>query len=494
MRTHGVGRTIAKLSQFEAEIHERMTDQHPHSDTSSAVRILVCADDLSVQQELRCGLTQPEWVVDVAESLDMAAELVASDRPSICLVDESVIGADFARAMPLNDRNRAATEFLFLIHEDADELRGLLQQYARISGNEIHVFEKPFRPSNLRAFAQAVTAKSQLSSENYRLRIQVQNRTLFETLGAGHHIAKLCERVSEAARSSAPIAIHGERGTGKPAIARAIHETSCHSEQPFISLDCRLLTESQLEGELFEFTSAHDDLRESCAGTLFLSEIESMCESLQRRVANSIRHSAGMNVRHGGFRFSGMRIVVSSNSASRPNGQDQTPLVHELTNSLGATEIQVPALREHCEDIPILAKSILRQISVANGHPPRQLSHSAQSALSQHSWPGNVRELRQVLERACALECRTLLLAESILAWIPSDADANKNHIQAMTLKDMERKLIEATFARCRGNRERTAAELRIGIRTLSGKLREYGYPPRGGPGSNQREPLKKAA
>jgi DNA-binding NtrC family response regulator len=100
--------------------------------------------------------------------------------------------------------------------------------------------------------------------------------------------------------------------------------------------------------------------------------------------------------------------------------------------------------------------------------------------------------LENVIERACSLDESLLLTAEAIAPWIARTADSEPHEPSSLSLREMERKLIETTFARCQGNREQTARLLKIGIRTLSGKLREYGYPPRGGPGSNRR--LAKAA
>ena len=469
-----------------------MTHHFSQSASPSALRILVCASDPLVHAEVRHGFVEPDWTVDAVQSLKSVAELTVSERPDVCLVDESKIGVDFARSMSLCTRDRDATQYVFLVQNDAHELRVLLRRYSKIAGIEFHVLEKPAGAQNVRAIADAVIAKSRLSSENDRLRVQVQNKTLYETLGSSHHIVKLCARVTEAARTSQPITIQGQRGTGKPKIARAIHDASCQSEHPFVALNCRLLAESQLESQLFEVSSTDASQREKgIAGTLFLSGVEFVSESLQRRVLQSIVSSTGMRDR---FWFSTMRLIVSANSASDDVRQAEPSLVTQLNGIHGAMPIQLLPLSEHREDIPVLARNILRQESITKNQTEKQISDAAVRVLSNYDWPGNIRELRQVLEQVCASEDGNIITAESIGAWFSSASDANEDVVRPMTLKDMERKFIEATFCRCGGNRERTARELQIGIRTLSGKLREYGYPPRGGPGSNQRESLRKAA
>ena len=96
-----------------------------------------------------------------------------------------------------------------------------------------------------------------------------------------------------------------------------------------------------------------------------------------------------------------------------------------------------------------------------------------------------------MIDSACSVEVGTHLTAEMIRPWLAGNAGDGS---AGTSLRQMERKLIETTFTRCGGNRERTARVLQIGIRTLSGKLREYGYPPRGGPGSNCKAVEVKAA
>ena len=148
--------------------------------------------------------------------------------------------------------------------------------------------------------------------------------------------------------------------------------------------------------------------------------------------------------------------------------------------------MQSPPLRVRHNDIPLLVEHFIGEISLKEGRPPREVSTDALQLLETHTWPGNVRELQNIIERACTIEVGGSITADSIRSWLQNECDEDANvESVGMTLREMERKLIESTFARCNGNRERTAQILKIGLRTLSGKLREYGYPPRGGPGSN---------
>jgi DNA-binding NtrC family response regulator len=138
------------------------------------------------------------------------------------------------------------------------------------------------------------------------------------------------------------------------------------------------------------------------------------------------------------------------------------------------------------DDLPVLAEHFLQQCSVKEGQPIRRVSEEALHRLLTYSWPGNARELENVIARCCSLTNAPVISAEEIEPWLEQTDESTE--LPGLTLREMERKLIEATFNRFGGNRELTAKALKIGIRTLSGKLREYGYPPRGGPGSNRQE------
>jgi DNA-binding NtrC family response regulator len=133
-----------------------------------------------------------------------------------------------------------------------------------------------------------------------------------------------------------------------------------------------------------------------------------------------------------------------------------------------------------------LAVNCLAEQASRLGILPPIVHEDAFDALETYDWPGNEEEMIRVLTNLVQNSPRESVTAEMVQHWI---AGASPGLVGApgLSLAEMERQLIEATFARCGGNREKTAQMLGIGLRTLSGKLRQYGYPPRGGPGSNRR-------
>jgi DNA-binding NtrC family response regulator len=157
----------------------------------------------------------------------------------------------------------------------------------------------------------------------------------------------------------------------------------------------------------------------------------------------------------------------------------------ELYRILKQSRIEMPALNRRLEDLVPIASEMLTAIAQYDGRPLCRLSGEAVELLKSHHWTQNVRELRNLLHRACSLFIGGDVSAEMLRPWLENSLSETVEE-PGMTLQEMERKLIEATFNRYAGNREMTAKALQIGLRTLSGKLREYGYPPRGGPGSNR--------
>ena len=158
----------------------------------------------------------------------------------------------------------------------------------------------------------------------------------------------------------------------------------------------------------------------------------------------------------------------------------------DLYFRLAVVPIAVPALRERITDVPELAEHFLAQVAQRLNKPACTLDSSAIDALMNYGWPGNVRELENIITRASVLCRGTVIERNDIRSWLDdspvtlaiapmTDTTAQ----QGSNLQDMERKLIESTLEQFDGHREKTAKALGIGVRTLSNKLRAYGYAPR---------------
>ncbi|HID23748.1 MAG TPA: sigma-54-dependent Fis family transcriptional regulator, partial [Planctomycetaceae bacterium] len=358
------------------------------------------------------------------------------------------------------------------------------------------IFERPRAAATLASHLRLAQERIELlrrERQTHRLR---QRLALETRLGASEPMAKLYEQVEVATATNEHVLIEGEAGTGKRLIARVLHEAGPRSAGPFVRVDCRAATSRRLQSELFgarpsnavSAGNPHDasDQETPClvlaqGGTLVLTNIDALSLALQRRLRRHLQAFARLTRRH-----AAPRIVATSRSPLNQRvvrGQFDRDL-HRL---LSQHQLTVPPLRDRPDDILILCGHYLREWSFREGRPPKQLALEARQALREYSWPGNVRELREVLENVCALERGPVITVAALQPWLAETRPEVESLESGMSLKEMERRLIESTFWRFGGNRERTARCLHIGVRTLSGKLRAYGYPPRGGPGSNRK-------
>jgi len=159
----------------------------------------------------------------------------------------------------------------------------------------------------------------------------------------------------------------------------------------------------------------------------------------------------------------------------------------DLYYRLAVVPLWVPPLRDRREDVPELIDYFLARCAARLGRQPPVLDGSAMELLTGYPWPGNVRELENIITRVSVLASGAPITADELRRWLGDAMRADRSAGESapaglplgLSLEEMERRLIEATLEQFGGHRERTAKALGIGVRTLSGKLRQYGYAPR---------------
>ncbi len=349
--------------------------------------------------------------------------------------------------------------------------------------------------------ALRIAVQRAIENANLRLENEKQSRQLAawrtrDLVGHSPAAGRLREQIIQTADNEVDTAvfIQGEAGCGKQTAARALHDCSGRAHRPFISVDCSLMTAACLERELFGEESSGTfgggaehvgRLDLAAGGTLVLLNIDEMALMLQADFAEVLQERRFRRLGSTFYRPLEAHVVATSSydlTTQARQGLFRSDLLHEIAQ----TELRVPPLRERLEDITALTERFLRNVSLKHGKPAKRIPTQTMGILTRYQWPGNVRELENVIERACAVDGGPKLTPEMIRPWLLSNSADTGGFETGMSLKEMERKLIESAFARFSGNREKTAQALGIGLRTLSGKLRDYGYPPRGGPGSNR--------
>jgi two-component system, NtrC family, response regulator HydG len=226
-------------------------------------------------------------------------------------------------------------------------------------------------------------------------------------VGRSPAFQRMLELVARVAKSDATVLLQGESGTGKELVAQAIHDASQRARSPFVVLDCSGLPEALFESELFgyergAFTGAaarRDGLAEAASGgTLFLDEVGDIPYSMQVKLLRLLETGTYRRVGSTELRRTGFRLISATHQPLRQLVAEGK-FRQDLYFRLNTFPIQLPALRERREDIPLLAESLLARVTGRN----LSISPEAMRLLCTYDFPGNIRELRNLLERASLL-------------------------------------------------------------------------------------------
>jgi DNA-binding NtrC family response regulator len=326
---------------------------------------------------------------------------------------------------------------------------------------------------------------------------------------------RVYEQIHRVAPTSVTVFITGESGTGKEVVAQTVHAFSHRQSGPFLAVNCGAISPNLMESEIFghekgSFTGADRQhlgfFERACGGTLFLDEITEMPPDLQVKLLRVLETGRFMRVGSTQSIQTDVRIIAATNRAPH-EAVAQGKLREDLLYRLNVFPIELPPLRERLDDVPLLARHFLEDISRREG-TVRRFDDSALRRLVAYPWPGNVRELRNAVYRAYVMAD-----GESIDAqWLPApDARAVPmaaleptrppalpgpaaraaapatpvpEGVPAITLPvgvsmaQAERLLIQATLQQCQQQKERTAAVLGISLKTLYNRLKEYAGEP----------------
>lgn len=293
---------------------------------------------------------------------------------------------------------------------------------------------------------------------------------------------------NQVASSEASILITGESGVGKEVIAKYIHAKSKRAEKPLISINCAAIPENLLESELFghekgAFTGAVakriGKFEEANGGTLLLDEISEMDIRLQAKLLRAIQERIVDRVGGTAPIPIDIRILATTNrdlQTEVKNGQFREDLYFRLN----VVNLDIPALRNRPDDIPVLADHFAKKYADLNGIAFKPISVDAHAAISSAAWPGNVRELENAMHRAVLLSTSDEITRDAIrfsdASGIQSERPAgdSEQSLVGKTVAQVEQGLIIETLDHCLGNRTHAANILGISIRTLRNKLKQY--------------------
>ena len=342
---------------------------------------------------------------------------------------------------------------------------------------------KPVNLDRLEMLVRRALRERAMQAENVELRREVvKTRTPDKMIGRSPAMERVFEVIRQVAPSKATVLIEGESGTGKEVAAKAIHAMSNRSDKPFIAVHCAALSPQLLESELFghekgAFTGAGERrigrFEQASGGTLFLDEIGEIDPMVQVKILRVLGEKSFERVGGNQTLSADVRLIAATN-------RDLSSMVAEgtfredLYYRLHVVPLQMPPLREHPEDIPLLTTAFLKEMLREHGKPARHFSSEALAALTAYVWPGNIRELKAAVEHAVVLGAGEELkltdlppsLRSSHSELLPSDS---------LNLAEVEIALIRKALAGAGENRTLAAKKLGISRRTLHRHLAQLG-------------------
>lgn len=297
--------------------------------------------------------------------------------------------------------------------------------------------------------------------------------------GESHLMQDLLNIITKVAKTDANILITGENGTGKELIARKIHHLSRRADETLVTVDLGAITETLFESELFGHTKgAFTDARADRAGkfeaadkgTLFLDEIGNLSYTLQAKLLTVLQSRQIVRVGSNTPIPVDIRLISATNRDLFKSVHD-SEFREDLLYRINTIQVEVPALRQRREDIRPLAEFFLRRFAKKYNKSEMHFSNKAISKLEEYSWPGNVRELQHAVEKA-------VILSEGIEIQ-PNDfymrtVEEKKDVIDAITIEEMEKLLIEKALSKHEGNISVVASQLGITRPTLYNKMKKY--------------------
>jgi len=347
--------------------------------------------------------------------------------------------------------------------------------------------QKPWDNEKLLADVRAAVARRKAEEENIQLKRALKQRYNFESIvGKSEPMLKIFDLVGQVAQSRSTVLLQGESGTGKELIAKALHLNSPRRDRPFVPVNTGSMPADLLESTLFghvkgAFTSAIASKKGlfeiADRGTLFLDEIGSMGLETQSKILRVLQDRKFMHL--GGVHEIqvDVRIIAATNVDLRQLVREGK-FREDLFYRLNVITIDLPALRQRKEDIPLLVDFFLRKYSEENQQAQRRITPEALRPLMNYSWPGNVRELENVMERAVVLSSSTDigpdLLPDHIagrgttLPIMETRADASLFEV----MEECERQIIVAMLEKCGWNQTEAADRFHIPLSTLNQKIK----------------------
>lgn len=450
--------------------------------TKKPEKVLIIEDEEDTRKMFRLGLSGYGYEVDVAPDGKTAKDLLQSKKYTVVVAD---LRLPDVKGMELIGFIKTVSPLSRVVVMTAHASLEVAKDCVEKGATSFLV--KPFGLEQMHYTIETAIAERRLMAEEETSYEDMLSENIFsDMVGKSLEMKKIYHTILTVAKTSSPVVILGETGTGKELVALAIHAHSKRSRNTMVAVNCASLSENLLESELFghvkgAFTGAIKDkpglLEMASNSTLFLDEITEVSRAIQAKLLRFLENGEFRQVGGTVNRRSNARILTSSNR----NLEEEVRgggLREDLFHRLNVISICLPPLRERREDIPLLSHHFLRIHVAKLKKPIKTISPSALSLLMAQQWPGNVRELQNTIERAV-----TFCTGDAILPYHfypsmrvhPDDEDKNFFLDLNKTVQAVEKAQIIKALRISGGNKTRAAKILGIDRITLWRKMKAAG-------------------
>jgi DNA-binding NtrC family response regulator len=449
----------------------------------SSNRILVVDDDSSLRSVMKMQLEEAGYQVtlacDGAEAYDMLREVM----PQLVITDLKMptSGLDLLRRISSEDIQPT------LIIVTAFGTVETAVQAMKLGAYDY--VTKPLDFEELVLVVHRAMERQNLLEEVRHLRSALDERYGFGgIIGRAKSFLRVLDQAARVAQHDSTVLIHGETGTGKELLARAIHHNSRRKLKPFITINCGAIPKDLVEAELFGYkrgsftgadTTRPGKIEAADEGTLFLDEIGELPLDAQVKLLRVLQQGEISKIGSTEVNKVNVRVIAATHRNLQAMIEDGT-FREDLYYRLAVVPLHLPALRERKEDIPELVEHLFQRAKERHGISNVQLASSVMSHLAAYRWPGNVRELENVIERLLVLSPGPSIQEEDLPEEIRSVLPNASTFLvdlpdEGISLEGVERELIVRALDRFKGNQTHAAKYLDISRRTLIYRIEKYG-------------------
>src|SRR5688500_6309474 len=454
--------------------------------------ILVIDDEEIMREILDALLTREGYHVRLAASAAEGIELAKSVPFDAVIVDVMMPGMDGIGA--LEELKKLDDELPVLMITAFASVESAI---AAMKRGAFDYITKPFKNDEVLIVVRNAVERGRLVEENRSLRqsVQEQYHNFGNIIGRSPRMKQVFDLIIQAAPSRSTILIQGESGTGKELVARAIHTHSPRADRAFVTVNSGNLPPDLLESTLFghvkgAFTGALYpkkglfDLADK--GSIFFDEMGNVPLETQAKLLRAMQEREFMRL--GGMETIRVDVrIIAATNVDLKREVEEGRFREDLFYRLHVISIQLPALRERRDDVPLLVQHFLEKYGEENDRRNIEVAPESLDLLMDYDWPGNVRELENVIERAVVLCTGTRIGPELIPEQVRKNPSFSIPHVvmpaDGISLKDVtvayERQWIESALEAAGGVQKRAAELLRIKPTTLNEMIKRYDIRPR---------------